>query len=35
VDQEAVNIQKQLQAELAEHYKTGKPFPVKIIEDKG
>ena len=35
VDQEAVNIQKQLQAELAEHSKTGKPFPVKIIEDKG
>lgn len=35
VDQEAVDIQKQLQSELAEYYKSGKPFPVKIIEDKG
>ena len=32
VDQEATEVQKQLQTELCEFYKSGKPFPVKIVE---
>jgi len=35
VDQEAVDAQRKLQEMLAQHYESGKPFPVKIIEDKG
>lgn len=35
VDLEAVEIQKKLQSEMTEHYKNGRPFPVRIIEGKG
>lgn len=34
VDQEAIDAQRDLQIVLAKHYESGKPFPVKIIEDK-
>jgi hypothetical protein len=34
IDQESVNAQKNLQSVLTEHYKSGKPFPVKIVDGK-
>ena len=33
-DQGAINAQKQLQTAIAEHYSSGKPFPVKIVDPK-
>lgn len=35
IDPKSAEAQRELQVALAEHYKNGKPFPVKIIEDKG
>jgi len=34
VDKEAADSQKQLQLLLVDHYKSGKPFPVTILETK-
>lgn len=34
MDQNAVDAQMQLQKAIAEHYASGKPFPVKIVDGK-
>jgi hypothetical protein len=34
MDQSAVDAQKQLQKAITEHYASGKPFPVQIVEGK-
>lgn len=34
IDQSAIDAQKQLQTAIAEHYASGKPFPVEIVAPK-
>jgi hypothetical protein len=34
IDQSAIDAQKHLQTVITEHYASGKPFPVKLVEPK-